>query len=100
MTEDNVVSNVCLQTRRSSPAGSGPSTVAKTPSKGCSLFGPDVRHDGFRPRDPDMTGGYYQPLRADLAGADTAFELARIQCDLAGADADAARPSPRRTSPT
>jgi len=91
ITEDNVVSNACLQRSALVPAGNGPSTVTKTPSKGCSLFGPDVgATGGFRPRDPDSTGGYYQPLRVDLAGADTAFEPTRIQCDLAGADADAA----------
>jgi hypothetical protein len=32
-----------------------------------------------------VTGGYYQPLRADLPSADTTFELARIHCDLANA---------------
>jgi hypothetical protein len=90
ITEDNVVSNVCLQTSALVPMGSGPSTVVKTPSKGCSLFGPDVGSMGLRPRDPDSTGGYYQPVRVDLAGADTAFEPTRIECDLAGADAEAA----------
>lgn len=90
ITEDNVVSNVCLGTSALVPAGSGPSTVAKTPSDGCSVFGPDVGSGGLRPRDPDSTGGYYQPLRVDFPGADTAFELARIQCDLANADAQAA----------
>ena len=54
------------------------------------MFGPDTQSVGFRPRDPDATGGYYQPLRADLAGAATAFALARIRCDLANADATAA----------
>ena len=42
------------------------------------------------PDDPDGTGGYYQPLRLDLAGADVAFELARIHCDLPDADATVA----------
>jgi hypothetical protein len=90
LTEDNVVSNVCLTSSALVAAGQGPATTAKTPSNGCSIFGPDVSSSGLRPRDPDSTGGYYQPLRADLAGSDSAFELARIHCDLANASAAAA----------
>jgi hypothetical protein len=90
LTEDNVVSNACLGSGSLVAAGAGPSTVAKTPTDGCSVFGPDTTSTAFRPRDPDGTGGYYQPLRANLTGADSAFELARIHCDLANADAAAA----------
>jgi hypothetical protein len=90
LTDDNVVSNACLATGALVSAGAGPTLTAATPSKGCSLFGPDTPPGGFRPADPDPTGGYYQPLRADLAGAETAFALARIHCDLANADAAAA----------
>jgi hypothetical protein len=90
LTEDNVVSNACLDSSSLVAAGVGPTATAMTPSDGCSVFGPDIASTGFRPRDPDGTGGYYQPLRADLARADSAFELARIHCDLANADAAAA----------
>ncbi len=90
LAEDNVVSNACLGASALIAAGSGPATTAATPTDGCSVFGPATPSASFRPRDPDGTGGYYQPLRADLAGADTAFELARIRCDLADADANAA----------
>jgi len=91
LTEDNVVSNACLDSSSLVAAGVGATTTATTPSNGCSVFGPDTPSTGgFRPRDPDATGGYYQPLRADLAGTDSAFELARIHCDLANADAAAA----------
>jgi hypothetical protein len=91
LTEDNVVSNACLGTSALVPAGAGPSASAATPRAGCSLFGPDTASSGFRPRDPDGTGGYYQPLRLDLPGADSAFALVRIRCDLPSASADAAR---------
>ncbi len=87
LTENNVVSNACLGSSSLVPAGDGPTTSARTPGDGCSVFGPDVGAAGLRPRDPDSTGGYYQPLRADLTGADSAFELARIHCGLANADA-------------
>ncbi|HEY3820002.1 MAG TPA: hypothetical protein VGL81_22710 [Polyangiaceae bacterium] len=90
LTEDNVVSNACLDSSSLVAAGAGPTTMAATPGNGCSIFGPDVGSAGLRPRDPDGTGGYYQPLRADLTGTGSVFELARIHCDLAAADATAA----------
>jgi hypothetical protein len=90
LTEDNVVSNACVTGQGTSalvPAGAGESITAKTPSAGCSIFGPDVGSMGLRPRDPDTTGGYYQPLLATLPRTDDVIELARIHCDLANADA-------------
>jgi hypothetical protein len=90
LTDDNVVSSACLGPSALVSAGTGPTTVATTPPNGCSLFGPDPPSGGFRPADPDATGGYYQPLRLDLAGAQSAFALARIHCDLANAGAAAA----------
>lgn len=90
ITADNVVSGACLGTGALVAAGVGPTTTAPTPAKGCSLFGPDTGSTGFRPRDPDETGGFYQPLRAVLEGAPDAFALARIHCDLPDANADAA----------
>jgi len=100
ITEDNAVSNACLGSGAlvagsdAGPtivaAGAGPSTAANTPAKGCTLFGPDTGSTGFRPRDPDSTGGFYQPLRAELSGAPDAFALVRIKCDLPNASADVA----------
>jgi hypothetical protein len=59
----------------------------------CQHFGPDAPSDmpGVRPRDPDVTGGYYQPVRANWhtdAATLTGFDLERIRCDLANAPAD------------
>lgn len=90
ITDDNVVSNACLGSGALVAAGAGPTATANTPAKGCSLFGPDTASTGFRPRDPDSTGGFYQPLRAALPGAPDAFALARIHCDLPNASASAA----------
>jgi hypothetical protein len=89
-TEDNVVSTTCLDATSLSDAGSGISIVADAPPNACSLFGPSTPPGGFRPRDPDETGGYYQPLRIDVPGSDTAFHLERILCDLADASFDIA----------
>lgn len=85
VTNDNVVSDACLRASSLVPAGAGAELVATTPEDACILFGPDTPPGGFRPRDPDVTGGYYQPLRADLAGAEAAFVLARVTCRLANA---------------
>ena len=87
LTDDNVVSDACLDSSSLVAAGVGPTIDAGTPANGCSVFGPETPAGGFRPRDPDITGGYYQPLRADLAGAPQTFDLVRIQCDLANAPA-------------
>jgi hypothetical protein len=89
LTDDDVVSDACLDSSALVAAGAGETTAATTPAQGCSLFGPDTPPGGFRPVAPDVTGGYYQPLRVDLAAAGPAFELTRIQCDLANAPAAA-----------
>jgi hypothetical protein len=90
LTEDNVVSSACLESASLMAAGSGPSLAATTPINACSLFGPDAPPGAVRPRDADETGGYYQPLRVDLAGWDRTVALARITCNLANASAAAA----------
>lgn len=88
--ENNVVSTACLDPASLVPAGGGLTILAATPKDACSRFGPDTPPGGFRPRDPDATGGYYQPLRLDLAGAGIAFALARVTCNLTAASADTA----------
>jgi hypothetical protein len=57
----------------------------------CRTFGPDVASAGFRPRDPDPTGGYYQPIRAQVPFIDLAFGFTRITCNLANAPGDVAQ---------
>src|SRR5262249_9370078 len=58
------------------------------------LFGPETPpvmagQPPLQPRAPDATGGYYQPLRADLDAAST-IALVRLRCPLAGASLDVA----------
>ena len=89
-TEDNAVSTACLGDGAVVDLGAGASVQATVPDDACMLFGPDVAGMGFRPRDPDATGGFYQPVRADAAGADLAFGFTRITCHLANAPADVA----------
>ncbi len=90
LTSDNVVSDACLDPAANRAIGEGTSISAATPPNGCSLFGPDAPPGGLRPRDPDATGGYYQPLRLDLGASAPVFTLVRISCDLANASASAA----------
>jgi hypothetical protein len=88
-TEDNAVSDPCIDDP-SSLLAIDP-TAATIPADACMQFGPDVPPDKFRPRDPDATGGYYQPVRADVPGADLAFGFTRITCNLANAPPDVAQ---------
>lgn len=96
--ETNAVSVPCLTT----PDDAGPAATftAMLPSDGCMKFGPDSPGGmpPIRPRDPDVTGGFYQPLRVTLqipggtdAQVDVAFELQRISCLLANAPIDVSR---------
>jgi hypothetical protein len=92
LTENNVVSSLCLGSSSSLvPLGEGQSITLATAYNACTLFGPDASSAGLRPRDPDLTGGYFQPLRLDLAGAAPTFHLQRVSCNLADASAELAR---------
>lgn len=92
-TEDNVVNARCLGAAVRE-LGESPALTAPTPVDACMRFGPDVSSGDYRPRDPDVTGGYYQPIRltlpADL-GAQVAFASHRISCNLANAPVDVVR---------
>ena len=83
-TEDDAVSSACVDEPGLAIAGTGADATGTIPSTTCTLFGPNPPGPGFRPRDPDPTGGFYQPVR--VRGADAlAFGLDRISCDLANA---------------
>jgi len=83
-TEDDVVVPACLGTTEVTQLGTAPTVTGMLPTMGCLLYGPDTPPGGFRPRSADDTGGYYQPVRADLDG-EVAFGLSRILCDLPNA---------------
>ena len=83
-TEDNSVAVGCLGVEVTA-IGEGTSVAGTVPADGCLRFGPDTTMPGFRPRDPDSTGGYYQPVRAELPGEDAdlvGFGFTRIKCRL------------------
>jgi hypothetical protein len=83
-TEDNAVSDGCLDDAHLVALGTQPAVTAALPSDGCLNFGPETPPGNFRPRDADATGGYYQPIRIDAGGL-LAFGLSRITCKLATA---------------
>ena len=66
-----------------------PGSTATVPVDACALFGPDTPPGDFRPRDPDVTGGFYQPVRVESLGL-IAFDRQRVQCNLPSAPIDAA----------
>jgi hypothetical protein len=80
-TEDNSVSAGCFGDGLIVPLGTGPTASGPIPMEACLSFGGDTKPGGFRPRDPDPTGGFYQPVRAIIDG-ELAFGLTRILCKL------------------
>ncbi|HEY8072899.1 MAG TPA: hypothetical protein VIF62_02285, partial [Labilithrix sp.] len=86
LTENGPVSAECLGDGATPFAGAAP-----VPADACAIFGPETPPGGLRPRDPDVTGGFFQPVRVSVSPAGTtAFAFERIVCNLANAPADAA----------
>jgi hypothetical protein len=92
LTELNDVSIACFQDdpRFIVPMGRGATATGEIPENACRQFGPDIPEDqSFRPADPDVTGGYYQPLRVLYRPVPgqviPALEKVRIRCGLPGA---------------
>jgi hypothetical protein len=110
-TENNSVSAKCLDPIAfPGTVGTSATTYVGTVSPdACSLFGPVPPptlpgQSPVRARDPDVTGGYYQPVRVELlipealrrVGLSTvdsliSFELQRVSCGLANAPNDVIR---------
>ena len=95
-SESNSVSQICV----TQPDGDAPRVEPVElvmPADACSLFGPDPPPvtPPIRPRDPDLTGGYFVPVRASAAMPDgstlLAFAFERIRCNLANAPGDVVR---------
>lgn len=64
--------------------------LGRVPLDACRLFGPDPPPGGARPRDPDATGGFYQPLRITGVG-EVAYHLQRVVCNPGDVAAEVAR---------
>jgi hypothetical protein len=93
LTENGAASAACLHDDTRVLAEGPPAIEAAIPDDACRLFGPEIASADLRPRDPDVTGGFYQPLRVTVFDHDArtvAFGLERIGCKLANAAADVA----------
>jgi hypothetical protein len=95
LTENGSVSAACLADGVVPIGDARGGVSAALPAGGCFDFGPETQSADVRPRDPDVTGGFFLPIRARVADAQggaalTAFGFARIACNLANAPADLA----------
>jgi hypothetical protein len=98
LTELGPVSPDCLveQADWLVPLGDGTTTQGTIPKDACRNFGPDTPDTKAgeppgRPVDPDLTGGYYQPLRVKVGAGDVVAYAAaetRLTCGVAGASQD------------
>jgi hypothetical protein len=91
--ENRVVDPSCLVPTPDAAVGS--SVELAIPADACTLFGPDTPQPApgappTRPRDPDATGGYFQPTTVVLEES-TAVALERVACGLSGASLDTTR---------
>jgi hypothetical protein len=93
LTESNIVASDCLGPDGAATliAENAEVVDATLPAEGCLRFGPETPpqkpgEPPFRPRDPDVTGGYYQPVKVTV-GALEAVALVRLRCNLPGASA-------------
>lgn len=97
--DSNGVSDRCLQDddARVPLPQTGSAVAVSIPLDACARFGPQTPpmqpgQPPGRPRDPDETGGYYQPVWAHIpAWGLTAMAAVRIVCGLAQATPAAAR---------
>lgn len=94
LDENNVVSEACLNDGAKPVGESSGNLRIDIPIDACQLFGPDPPpqlsgQPPLRPRDPDTTGGFYQPVRVKFEGL-TAIAMERISCNLANTSAEIA----------
>ncbi len=86
--QNEPVATSCL----SEPSAAAPTALdfaLTVPPDACARFGPDVARADDRPRDPDATGGWYQPVGLSFVGQ-TSFAFERLTCEPAGVTNDVA----------
>jgi hypothetical protein len=93
LTESGAVASACLG-KLALLAQGGAASIATSPDA-CSRFGPVGAPEVQRAREPDATGGYYQPIRVQL-GDSLAFALQRLRCPLAQASFQVSQEFERR----
>jgi hypothetical protein len=79
LTESGTVATACEAALPVIAQGAAPSIAVSQDS--CSVFGPILSSSTLRSRNPDATGGYFQPVQVQFSGA-TAFAQERLLCPL------------------
>jgi hypothetical protein len=92
------IAEACLTDTRLSLSLEGESARGDVPPEACARFGPDPTGSDFRPRDPDETGGFYQPLVSLGFGEPSVAEL-RLLCPLPDVPIDLSRAYSERYQP-
>ena len=82
LTETGAVATACIDDQANAATGSAARLTMAFDA--CSRFGPIPSPDSQRPRVPDATGGYFQPVRVEAGGA-IAFAEERLRCPLSQA---------------
>jgi hypothetical protein len=95
LIENGAVSAACLANVVAPIGDARGGVTAQILMNACFQFGPETQSADVRPRDPDITGGFFLPIRARLDGDPgkgqlTAFGFARLVCNLGNAPADLA----------
>lgn len=90
LAEAGPVASSCLDPASADlePIGSGLEVAAALPEDACSRFGPnppppEEGEPAGRPADPDVTGGYYQPVLGFVDPGGTTLVSPRVRCGLA-----------------
>ncbi len=96
--DDNVVGLACLLEPGLPLAWDGDLARGALPPDACARFGPDPPPGDARPRDPDPTGGFFQPVIVRAFGEVWAHSQ-RVACSLPAAPADVAREFSARYRP-
>jgi hypothetical protein len=96
LTESGSVASACFGDLPVAAQGNG--VRIATASDACGRFGPIASPAVQRARQPDATGGYYQPIRARLDDA-LVFTLERLRCPLAQASLAVAQAFDRSYTP-
>lgn len=89
-TDTGALPTSCIDGAADPVVGDGAAVGIRIPADACAVFGPDSTA-GTRPPDPDVTGGYFLPVRVDQPDAMVAFGAVRLACRLGDAEADVAR---------
>jgi hypothetical protein len=84
------VSDACLDEPGVALTATADVGTGTVPQDACARYGPDPPPGDHRPRDPDATGGFYQPVRIDALGQKW-VHLLRVTCALPDAPAALAR---------